>query len=167
MSSYVQSLLDEYYAKGILLDANLQLLNLVGTYDIGMVGDGTYNKLSKYTPEDYGILTRLIRLFRRAVTTPHVLTEVSNLAGDLPGSKRTECFIAFAKSLENLEELSVPSLEAARRQEFRFLGLTDSGLAEVCRRFLVVSDDARMIAILNRSGLDALNFNHLRGYLFR
>ena len=77
MSSYTGLLLDKYKTKGLLVDANLLLLFLVGTHDLQLVGDGKYNKLSKYTPEDYRLLIRLQAVFKRIVTTPHVLTEVS------------------------------------------------------------------------------------------
>jgi len=59
MSTYVDSLIDRYRTKGILIDANLALLYLVGGYDLRLVGDGKYNKLSKYDAEDYHLLLRL------------------------------------------------------------------------------------------------------------
>jgi hypothetical protein len=84
MSSYQELLIDRYKAKGILIDANLALLYLVGSYDLRLVGDGKYKKLSKYNTEDYHLLFGLKNVFKKAVTTPHVLTEVSNLVNDLP-----------------------------------------------------------------------------------
>jgi hypothetical protein len=84
MSSHQELLIDRYKAKGILIDANLALLYLVGSYDLRLVGDGKYKKLSKYNAEDYHLLLRLKGVFKKAVTTPHVLTEVSNLTNDLP-----------------------------------------------------------------------------------
>ena len=158
---------ERYKPKGILIDANLLLLYLVGTYDQRLIGDGKYNKLSKYTIEDYEILIRLKSLFRRTVTTPHVLTEVSNLVGDMPERLKMQCFDKFCEVLSDFEELAEPSFEAAQRTEFRFLGLTDTVLAKVSEQFLIVSDDGRFIANLNGSGLDALNFNHLRQHLFQ
>jgi hypothetical protein len=57
-------------------------------------------------------------------------------------------------------------MDAAQRKEFPYLGLTDSGLAIVSDQYLIVTDDARLVIKLNESGLEALNFNHLRlGYL--
>lgn len=166
MSSYVGTLLDRYKSKGLLIDSNLLLLYLVGAYDTNLVGDGNYNKLSKYRLEDYHLLVRLMAVFARSVTTPHVLTEVSNLTNDLPSSTRSKCLKEFATTLEEMEELMTPSLEAARRPDFHFLGLTDAALAQWSSRFLVVTDDFRMVAKLNESGQEALNFNHLRDYLF-
>lgn len=166
MSSYIKILLDKYIPKGILIDANLLLLYLVGSYDISLVGDGKYNRLQKYTIKDYELLLRLKGVFATAVTTPHVLTEVSNLANDLPSSTRSRCLREFVSTFEPITELHTPSMEAARRQDFHFLGLTDSSLAQWSSRYLVVTDDARFVAKLNESGLEALNFNHLREHLW-
>jgi hypothetical protein len=166
MSSYVEVLIDRYIAKGILIDANLALLYLVGCHDKRLIGDGKYNKLSKYVVDDYELLVRLKRVFKKAVTTPHVLTEVSNLTNDLPEQTKSECLKKFYETFVGIEELTIPSLKAAQRPEFHFLGLTDSALALVSDQYLIVTDDARLVKKLNDSNLEALNFNHLRlGYL--
>lgn len=167
MNDYVDVLIQKFKSKGLLIDANILLLYLVGSYNPQLIGDGKYNKLSKYTVEDYRILIRLRGIFNQIVTTPHVLTEVSNLAGDFPESIKSGCLSKFCTSFEDMDELNVPSLAAARRSEFHFLGLTDCALAQVADKFLVVTDDGRFVKKLNQSGLEALNFNHLRGYLFR
>jgi hypothetical protein len=161
-------LVNRFRAKGILIDSNLALLHLVGSYDRRLIGDGKYNKLSKYVIQDYEGLVRLKRLFRKAVTTPHILTEVSNLTNDLPEQTKAECLNKFYDAFIEIDELNIPSLDAAQIKEFPFLGLTDSALAIVANKYLIVTDDARLVQKLNESGLEALNFNHLRlGYLLR
>ena len=59
MSTYEEILIDKYKTKGILIDANLALLYLAGFYDLRLVGDGKFNKLSNYTADDYRLLLRL------------------------------------------------------------------------------------------------------------
>lgn len=162
MSSYLELLVDKFRAKGILIDANLALLYLVGSYDSRLIGNGKYNKLSKYVLEDYELLVRLKKLFKKAVSTPHVLTEVSNLTSDLPEQTKAECLKMFYQTFCEIDELTVSSMEAAQRPEFHFLGLTDSALALVSDQYLIVTDDARLVKKLNESRLEALNFNHLR-----
>jgi hypothetical protein len=166
VSSYDELLVQRYRSKGILIDANLALLYLVGSYEIRLIGDGKFNKLSKYVLEDFEILVRLKKLFKTSVTTPHVLTEVSNLANDLPEQTKAGCLKKFYETFVEIEELLIPSMGAAQRKKFPYLGLTDSGLAIVSDQYLIVTDDARLVKKLNESGLEALNFNHLRlGYL--
>jgi hypothetical protein len=58
-----------------------------------------------------------------------------------------------------------PSVRASARTEFIFLGLTDCVLADLAERFLILSNDVRMVVKLNEAGLDALNFNHYRDQL--
>ena len=164
MSSHVDYLIEKYLAKGLLIDSNLALLYLVGGHDSRLIGDGKYNKLSNYTLEDFRILVRLKSIFRKTVTTPHVLTEVSNLAGDLPELTKSACLKKFHAAFVRIDELHIPSMDAALWQDFHFLGLTDSGLALVSREYLIVTDDARLVKKLGDAGLEALNFNHLRQY---
>ena len=165
MSSQQELLIDKYKTKGILIDANLALLYLVGSFDLRLVGDGKYNKLSKYNEEDYRLLLRLKNVFKKAVTTPHVLTEVSNLTNDLPEKTKSACLNKFYETFVEIDELTIPSMDAAQRPEFNFLGLTDSALALVSGRFLIVTDDARLVQKMSESGLEALNFSHLRRHL--
>lgn len=164
MSTYEEILIDKYKTKGVLIDANLALLYLVGSHDLRLVGDGKFNKLSNYSTDDYRLLLRLKCKFKKAVTTPHVLTEVSNLINDLPEKTKAECLKKFYDTFVEIDELSIPSMEAAQRPEFHFLGLTDSALALVSDQFLIVTDDARLVKKMNESQLEALNFNHLRMY---
>jgi len=121
-----------------------------------------FHKLSKYDVEDYHLLLRLKKAFKKAVTTPHVLTEVSNLINDLPEKTKAECLKKLHETFVEIDELVIPSMEAAQRPEFHFLGLTDSGLALVSNQFPIETDDARLVQKMNESGLEALNFNHLR-----
>jgi hypothetical protein len=165
MSSHQELLIDKYKTKGILIDANLALLYLVGRYDPRLIGDGKYNKLSKYNTDDYELLLRLKKVFKKAVTTPHVLTEVSNLTNDLPEKTKSACLKKFYETFVGIDELPISSMDAAQRPEFHFLGLTDSALAHVSGRFLIVTDDARLVQKMSESGLESLNFSHLRGHL--
>ncbi len=162
---YAEVLIEKFRRRGLVFDSNLLLLYLVGLHDRSLIGDGKYNNLSKYTSEDFNILVRFRGLFSRAVTTPHVLTELSNLANDFPQAIKIKCFASFQKTFAQLNEISVSSLQASRRLEFNFLGLTDCVLAELTPDFLMVSDDARLVNKLGLSGPQCLNFNHLRGYL--
>jgi hypothetical protein len=166
MSTHVELLINKYKSKGILFDANLALLYLIGSYDLGLIGNGKYNRLSDYTKEDYHLLLRLKKVFKNVVTTPHVLTEVSNLANDLPESTKMNCLKKFYATFVSIDELHISSMEAAQRADFHFLGLTDSALAHVSNQHLIVTLDGRLVKKMQESHLEALNFNHLRqGYL--
>lgn len=162
MSSYAEILIDRFRSKGVLIDANLLLLYVVGRYDDGIIRRGAFNRLSAYGFEDYSLLRGLMLLFNRYVTTPHVLTEVSNWIGKLPSVQETECLGRFADILTGFTELAVESFEIALHPRFSYLGLTDTAIAKFASEYLVLTDDARFVVHLNEMGLDALNINHIR-----
>ncbi len=161
--SYVDFLVQKYRSRGLLLDSNLLLLYLVGSVNPLLVGTGNYNKLSSFTTQQIAILRHLTSLFQRLVTTAHILTEVSNLVGFMHDAGRLQVFQSFASTLEMISEQEISSYQVARRNEFKYIGLTDSVLAELSSRFLIVSNDGRMVNLLRDAGLDALKWVEVLG----
>lgn len=161
--SYAVMMIEKYRSRGLLLDSNLLLLYLVGAVDPALVGAGHYNKLSDFTGEQIIILRQLILQFKRVVTTAHILTEVSNLVNTLHEKGRLRVFNAFVETLQIINEQEISSYHVARRQEFQYLGLTDSVLAELADKFLIISNDARMVDILRRNGIEALKWVEVLG----
>lgn len=158
--------LKKYRRKGLLLDANLLLLLVVGRIDAQQIGK---RKLSQYREEDWMILAKFVESFgSRLISTAHVLTEVSNLLSDWPlDSARARLFDSFKKMIEIVNEVPGDSGAASARAEFPFLGLTDCVLAQLTDSYLVLSDDARMVVKLNEAGLNAINFTYFREDLQR
>ena len=156
--NYAVMMIEKYRSRGLLLDSNLLLLYLVGTVDPALVGSGQYNKLSSFRMQEIVILRQLTSVFSRVVTTAHILTEVSNLVNTMHDAGKQRVFKAFAETLEVMNEQIVLSYRIARRQEFQYLGLTDSVLAEMADKFLIVSNDGRMVNLLRDTGIDALKW---------
>lgn len=63
-----------------LLDANLLLVHLI--YQLG-VDVEKFSRTSHFTNEDAILLNQLLIKFGSFYSTPHIITEVSNLAGKL------------------------------------------------------------------------------------
>jgi hypothetical protein len=162
MNEYAADLLQRFGPKGALVDANLLLLLLVGSYDRGLVGVNGFKRVAQYTLDDFAALILLLKQFRIPVTTPHVLTEVSNLAGQLPNHRKAGCFKKFVELFQTFTEIHGASLSSATRAEFPYLGLTDCVIADAASDYLVITDDLPLYNALIKSGLDALNFNHIR-----
>jgi len=149
-----------YRNPGVLVDSNLLLLVFLGGYDRRQIG--TNKRLAVFTSEDFQLLTIFLRQFSRIVTTPNILTEVSNLSSAIPDTKKAAYFTWFASRLAVLQEEYVPSIAALGNRWARF-GLTDAGIAEIAKsRYLVLTDDFRLSQVLPSEGIDAVNFNHLR-----
>jgi hypothetical protein len=63
--------------KGILLDANLLLALLVGSFGAGEVE--RFKRTRQFTTRDVVELHKIVKSFSWICTTPHVVAEVSNL----------------------------------------------------------------------------------------
>jgi hypothetical protein len=165
LNSYVEAI-NTYKDKGLLIDTNLLLLLFVGLHS--RKGIQRFKRTSQFTPEDFDCLARVVQLFKQVVTTPSVLTEVSNLLGQLPESVRLPVFEVFSVGIHTFQEQFTPSRELAQESCFPKFGLTDAGIVESAKgKFLVLTDDFRLAGYLKRRGIDVINFNHLRmPYLF-
>lgn len=161
MPDHVEHLLIEYRTEGVLVDANLLLLYVVGTYDPRWIE--RFKRTSEYTIDDFELLDRLLAQFQTAVTTPPILTEVSNLLGHLDEQPRRACTVLLRRLIQELEEVHRPSEEVSEHPFFVRFRLTDTGLAEVAAgSYLVVTDDFPLYHALGNDEQAVLNFNHIR-----
>jgi len=153
-------LIEKHRAKGVLVDTNLLVLFLVGTVNRQRILN--FKRTGDFTIEDYDLLVRLIDWFGQLIATPHVLSQVSDLA-DLTGNELTEIRELFKVLVENIEESYDTSRLIVGDPAFRRLGLTDAAIATVCSRgVLVLTADAQLHVALQERDIDALNFNHIR-----
>src|SRR5690606_14486178 len=90
------------YRTGVLLDTNLLLLWLIGRYDRRLIG--RHKRTEAYTTDDFQLLDRLTRRCTKRFTTPHVLTEVSNLAAQVGEPIRSNLLGQFWSMLPELIE---------------------------------------------------------------
>jgi len=110
-------------------------------------------------------LAQFFAFFEKVVTTPNILTEVNSLSNQLSADLKTAYYVKFAKQISLLEEHYVVSSEVSALPAFDRLGLTDLGIAELVRdKYLVLSDDLKLIVYLQGIGVDAINFNHIRAF---
>ncbi|MEH2182111.1 hypothetical protein [Nostoc sp.] len=125
MKDVINSLISRYHQKGILIDTNILLLYFVGTVNRERIT--RFNRTQQFIPEDYDLLLRIISRFRKLITTPNILTEVSNFVDKLVEPERSHCFAIFALFVQNvdmLDEYYVKSLDAVNTEKFFKFGLT-------------------------------------------
>jgi hypothetical protein len=148
-----------YRRTDVLIDTNLLLLLFLGSSERTQIASN--KRLAIFTYQDFDLLTRFLAQFPQLITTPNILTEVSNLSNAIPDTKKAAYFTWFAARLALLHEEYVASTTALANRWSRF-GLTDAGIAEVAKnRYLVLTDDFRLSQSLESDGIDTLNFNHL------
>jgi len=159
-------LFQRHAGKSILLDSNLLLVFLTGYFDEQLLG--RFKRVSAYSIQDYRILVRLLRSFRVLMTTPHVLTEVGNLANHLPEDVRKEWNRSFGALLLAQDrfpyflERWVPAGQLAVMTEFAAFGIADASLRLLASEALVVTEDFRLSGVLRQQGLPVLNFQDIR-----
>ncbi|NQU24184.1 MAG: hypothetical protein HQ567_23125 [Candidatus Nealsonbacteria bacterium] len=154
-------LIQRFRSRGVLVDTNILLLHFVGTLDPELIP--RFKRTNQFTVDDYHLLRRILDRFTCIVTTPNVLTEVSNLCGQLGEPRKTECFREFGKGIQTLDEKYVQSTTATQEETFPKLGLTDSGILHLAQgAYLVLTDDFTLYQLLENASIAVLNFNHLR-----
>jgi hypothetical protein len=153
--------------RALLLDANVLLLLLVGLWNRERIL--RFKKLSGYDADDFDLLALAVDRFRTLVTTPHVLTEVSNLASFHEDPERTEFFEWLAlRSIPAFREDLVPTKTIAEDPIFVRLGLTDAAIDHAARTegLHVLTADARLYERLLQVQAHVTNFQHLRAQRF-
>jgi hypothetical protein len=155
------SLVQKYRRKGILVDANLLVVLLVGKLDPAHLNNCRATK--SFTPDDFSLLRWIVEQFDTLVTTPHILTEVSNLAGRLPQPLLEEFRVVFRGIVKSLSEQSRPAMDIAWDAQFIKFGLTDTAITMIVPgHYLVLSDDLPLCGLLQRKKVDVINFNNIR-----
>lgn len=155
----------QYRSRGLLLDTSLLLILYLGLYAPEQIKRFPRTRSEGFTSKDYEFILTFAGGFDRLITTPHILTEVSNFLGQLHGHVRNGCFEAFARHVAEAttQEQSPPAEKLAGKAEFVPFGITDTSIAEVAAEtYLVLTTDARLNAHLTRRGAASLNYNNFR-----
>ena len=161
MNASVDDLIERYSSSGVLVDTNLLLLYFVGSFDETLIP--RFKRTVQFLVEDYATLRTFLSFFRTVLTTPHILTEVSNLSSQIAEPAKTDFFDKFSAEIELLEEHYIQSVEASRRDEFAKFGLTDCGIVHLgLESHLVLTNDWRLANYLGENTIPVLNFNHIR-----
>jgi len=161
MNDYAKHVIAKYSQKGILVDTNILLLYIVGKTNKRRVP--IFKRTDRFAPEDFDTLSKILTKFQKVITTPSILTEVSNLANQLNEPERAQCFTFFASEIQNIEENYCDSKLASQEPKFLTFGLTDCGIAQISQdKYLVLTDDFPLSNYLTNKGIDTLNFNHIR-----
>lgn len=157
MNEYVDNLIQQYANSGVLIDANLLLLLLVGRIDTDLIQ--RFKRTDSFVSQDFEVLASIADRFSSIVTTPNILTEVSNLA---VGKYQEEISAAFAEQVTVLDESYIKSSAVTDSEAFRKLGLSDAVICQLGQTYMVLTVDLSLYLHLNALGIEAVNFNHIR-----
>jgi rRNA-processing protein FCF1 len=155
MNDYLLDLLTKYRNKGILVDTNLLLLFIVGSLDPGLIP--RISRTASYSVQDFQIVAKVIDFFDTKVTTPHVLTEVSNLIDRIEVQRTLRSFVSI------VVEKFVESSKIVTHNMFEKFGLADTAILDVSKdNYLVLTNDGPLIGFLSNNDVDVLSLELLR-----
>jgi hypothetical protein len=152
-------LLKPYVGKPVILDANILLLHWCASFDPQLIC--TFKRLNSFQGEDVELLTQTLKIFSAIKTTPHVLTEVSNLANSLPKWRKEDWSKHFSRQIEVIPEKWIPA-QLIVTNPLMVLGLTDAGLASLASTHVILTIDFPLSNSLESRRLNVINFTHLR-----
>lgn len=155
-----------YINRGIVLDTNLLILYIVGRFQKDLIGN--FKRVAKYTPEDYELLFNFLALFKKKITSPHILTETTNILEGLNKKMNHQLFNFLRKLIYELKEFTIDSQIVVRTDCFLKFGLTDATISIIgTKKYLILTDDFNLYNFLIRQKIPAINFNHLRTIVWR
>ena len=157
----VPGLLRKHRGKGVLVDANLLVLLLVGTVNRRRLGD--FKRTQSFTAEDFDLLRKLIaHLGPRMLATPHVLSQVSDLT-DLKGRELLQAREVMKALVRKMEETYHPALDLVEHPLFTRFGRADAAVAAIHHTgALILTADLDLYIGLQRLKIESLNFHHIR-----
>ena len=145
----------------LVLDTMLLVLYIVGSTRRDLIEK--HKRLQAYTVADFDLLLMLITEATQVIVTPNTLTETSNLLKHIKDPDRTLLREAFRKFVGVAEEEFVPSRDATSTLHFMLLGLADASLIQCTSQGrLLLTADSNLHQSALQSGVEAVNFNHLR-----
>lgn len=145
--------------KDVVLDANLLLLFLIGTFQRERIS--AFKRTAQFSAEEFDALQSVLTHFRRIITTPHLLTEVSNLSNSLPEHLKAAWSDHFAAAIHGLVEVLHPASDIAAESAFNPFGLTDAAVQNASAAALVLTEDFRLSGYLRSLGIATLNFREI------
>jgi hypothetical protein len=143
------------------VDTNLFIGFLVGKYDRRQLINCRATKA--FQPADFDLLEAFLNNFVILITTPHILTEVSNLAGKLPESQHAGFRKFLGGVITSITEEPLEARKISMDESFPRLGITDTAIGLISRgKYLVLTDEFELYGSLEKRGIDVVNFTHIR-----
>lgn len=144
----------------VVLDSNLLLLHWCSSFDPSLIR--TFKRLNAFNSNDIFILGETLAALGELRTTPHVLTEVSNLANALPSWRKPAWSLHISEGVALIPEFHEPASTIMTDPGSAEFGLTDAALTRLAADHVILTIDWPLASILNYRGLAGINFKHLR-----
>ncbi len=165
-ASEFEALVHKHKTAGCLPDANLLLVYVTGLCNPEV---NRFKRTKAFSKKDFALIASLLQFFDRRVTTPNIVTEVSNLLGHVSAHHQETAATALGQFVVGADEIYIPSRKATDDQAHARLGVSDVATiasAHQAPQPLVLTDDLDLYLELSRRGRACINYNHVRSYEF-
>ena len=129
----------------VVVDANLLVLLVVGSASRKLIASHKRLK-DDFDDADFDLLGLELLRFSEILLLSNVLVEAYNLAKQIDGPALRRVQHAFRTLVETSTEIVIRAVDAVRRPEFAYLGLTDAALLRVCSMQFAESSPVLMTA---------------------
>ena len=161
MNDNMEYIIRKYSRQGVVMDTNVLLLYAIGTYDVSQIEK--FKRTQSFTSIDFGYLLEFLERFDRLLTTPNLLTELTNLTEGFNEQTKQGFFKSLSQQMQLFNEYYFESSTLSKTSIFQKFGLADTTLSELGKqKYLILTDDLRLTHFLNTQKIDCLNFNHIR-----
>jgi len=162
VKDYLRNLILRYRSSGIVVDANILLLLLVGDLSSTLI-ERFKPTASHFLAADHGRLREALVGVGPLVVTPHIMTEVSNLLGKTTTdtTRALRSLLVQMIAAFNIQEISVRDILATEegRDVFCTFGLTDAGVVYLADRgYLALTIDFPLSLYIQSKKLEAFNY---------
>jgi hypothetical protein len=158
--TYIEELISKYKQKGVFVDTNMLVLYIIGTTDFRLVNKTILGR--NYTETDFILVAKFIEFFEIQITSPHILTETSDLIGE-----DNTFHTALKEYIRISTEKYELSLNLSENDYFFKFGLADSSIIYASTdsfkdSHLVFTADNKLYGYLTNLGVDTVNLDSLR-----
>jgi len=158
----LNQLLIKHKSSGVLLDTNLLILYLIGTYDPVFVPK--FKRTIMYSIEDFEYLKNYIHQFSKIIVTPQILAESWNFLEKINEKKFKEFIKSIIPTLYLIEEEYIEKNNIIADNSLHYIGITDVSVILAAKNLgcLVLTDDLRSYSYFLKNKIAVININHLR-----
>ena len=138
----INTFITKFKERDILIDTNLLILLLVGSYDEDKIL--SFKRTQNYTIEDYEYLKVFLARFENHLYTPNILIVITNLTDSINTEPQYLFFQHIQRVLSVFKEDIVSSDEIMQLKSFLKFGLTDAVNCQLSDKYLILTDDLRL-----------------------
>ena len=165
----------KYQPDGLIVDTNILILFLVGSYDINQIEKLKVlnNSDKKYSIDDFKLLKELFEYFKKIIIIPQVIAELSNLSitgGGVNGNKLNDYLQIVIKFLKRAEERHQQTncLWGMELSVIGKYGFTDMTLFELSKQTkMQILTDEMPLYVYSQNKIPIIKFGHIKNQAFQ